>query len=269
MTRLRLPRLNLRAPVLLTRLHVLTGGAIVGVALAATLLLVTVLVRTISDVQQDQINANRQSLTDQARLQALERPPTDRELATAALHALRVCGDDPACRSQFRTVIRRARVRRADVPALARALGQNARRPASTRATVTPAPSATANRGQSTPRRPARPPAPPPPPRPGPPTATIVPTPPVPLTPPLAPPPLSPLVPPVTVPVPVPAPQGNRGPGGGRDPGDHGGPGDRTLDDLGDELVGRLRDTLTTSLPSAIVQRRTRRRTVNPGAQQR
>lgn len=257
MTRLRLPRLNLRAPVLLTRLHVLTGGAIVGVALAATLLLVTVLVRTISDVQQDQIDANRQSLADQARLQALERPPTDSQLATAALRALSVCGDNPACRNQFRTVIRRARIRRRDVPALTRALGQSSTRPASTpRATVTPAPSATANRGQSTGTR--RPPPAPPPTRPaGPPTATIVPTPPVPLAP-LPPPALSPLVPPVTVPAPA--------PGSGRDPGDHKGPGDRTLD----ELAKRLTDTLTTRPPSAIVQRRTRRaRHANPGAKQR
>jgi hypothetical protein len=262
----RLPDLNLSAPVLLTRKHVLAGGGVVGVALAITLLLVAVALVTVIDVQQDQITANRERLDDQARLDDLERPPTERELAAASLEALKSCGASPACRDQFRDVIRRAGVRRGDVPRLARDL---ARRSPSSSTSSSSSATITSGRGSrpATPPRRRRPTPPPTPTRPPPPAPVPV----VPLPPVAIPPAPSPLVPPVTVPD-----LDNSGPGrpprpdDDDDDGHHRGPGhddlQGDLEDLADELNDDLREGHTTPVPSAIVQRRTPQR---PGARPR
>lgn len=62
--------------------------------------------------------AQQQSIANLRRIQRLEKPPTDRELALAASNALRVCVADAACRRRLRGAIRRTNLRPSDVPSL-------------------------------------------------------------------------------------------------------------------------------------------------------
>jgi hypothetical protein len=210
--------------------HVVLAAAVVSALLSGVLLAVVIIAFSLNDTQNEQIKANDAAIKANSRLDRLERPPTDRELARAASNALRGCVADNACRAALRSAIRRTNLRPSDVPRLrprtspgggastggAGSTGSGTGSTGSGTGTDGNLTGTGTNPGSSTtsrpaPRRPAPPaasPAPParPPATPPPPQSTPRPTPATPSTPPPAPPvPATP--PPVTVTTPgVPVP---------------------------------------------------------------
>jgi hypothetical protein len=178
------------------------------------------------------------ALENLKRIQALEKPPSDEQLARAASNALRVCVADTACRRALRGSIRGARLRLSDLPSTSTddtgtpaapggttsppssgsSPSPGASGPGGGTSTPTPRrPSSPAPRRPAAPNRPAPPapstpaparPSPAPPAQPTPANPIPAPRPPVPL-PTTPPPPPVPAVPPVQVQVCTPAVQVN------------------------------------------------------------
>jgi hypothetical protein len=223
---------KLRQPFGLRIWHVLAGSALLGLVLVGVVVLFTVIAFRLSDTQQEQIEANERAIDNNRRLDRLEKPPSDRELARAAANALEGCVADRACRAALRGAIRQSNLRPSDVPNISG--GSDDSRGTSSGTTGSAGSGGSGDNGASQsgpqsrrsgpstvvppspPRRPRRPapggPAPPAPsttaPAPARPTPPRQPTPPTPSTPipvprPTVPRPPTPTVPPVpTIPVP-------------------------------------------------------------------
>jgi hypothetical protein len=205
-------------PILVTRGKVLAAALAVGSVMAFTIIVVVVVALKVNDVQQREIASNRKAAI-QAKQLARALQPTDAELARGASRALGACLAQPECLRALRGAIRRARLRRSDLPAL--------RTPSRPSRPTTPGggsfggSTGTGGSGTTTaPRRPAPAPSPPrptprprpraprprPAPRPpsNPPATTPAPTPTSPPSGSTSQPPPVPVPPPPTLPVPVP-----------------------------------------------------------------
>lgn len=98
--------------------HVLVASLLLGVLLVGVVTIFALVAFQLNDTQNRDIEANRRAILNNRRLDRLERPPNDRELALAAARALRACVADAVCRSQLRGAIRRTNLRPRDVPSL-------------------------------------------------------------------------------------------------------------------------------------------------------
>jgi Arc/MetJ family transcription regulator len=108
--------MKLREPLLLSRAQLIGFALVNGVALALVVAFGAFLFYEVNELSK-QRSADSRDLIEQnadelARIAALERAPTDAEVAAAAQRALQVCGRTPSCRRHFLLILRRGVVER-------------------------------------------------------------------------------------------------------------------------------------------------------------
>ena len=98
---------KLSEPIILSRGALLAFGFVNGLLAMIVIVVCTVAFLWASDAIEDVAQTNRERIGELERLERLETPPTEEEVALAAERALRICANRPSCRRRFLLILTR------------------------------------------------------------------------------------------------------------------------------------------------------------------